>query len=1505
MFTLAQLSSKPFVVCQLAVLPKITFNIFNIIRFFFFSLALAFTALTVRAVEPNAYSIPVIKSISAHREFAHAFVTSIIEDSKGFIWFATYGGISRFDGYQIKSYKAGNDERSLSHANVNAMIQDLDGNIWVGTYKGLNRFNPQSQTFQHYFSETDDLNSIDNNFIRSFWLDSHGTLWIGSSQGLNYYDAKEDRFYRVDLPQMLYGSSADELIGDVAKASRFSINAIKQDNKGLLWIAAEKQGLIQYNPQKQQARFVNTPIKQGQLGVINFNSIDIDKNNQLWGATIHGLVRFDLDSQRSEIYQYNQSPTKIAQVKVDAKGDIWISADEKGLCQIKPLSESLLNRWRCFNPTNQPTSAKYVSAIFQDSQMRIWLATRNSGVLFFDPAHPFELINFEKPHQFIQNLTQDTHKNLWVGTGAGVVRLDDAGNKTIFRHEPKSQLGIDSDNIFSVTLDNLVQKEKTQDSSTQAVLNQSLPQQLWIGTNKGIHYYDEAANKIIPVVLQPEKPLVEYGIIGAFRNAWQSDDGAIYFPSSKQNYLVKWQSKQKTFTPIPFASQESASQESKRHYGRKQFSSFVDSQQRLWVSGHEYIGYLNTVEQSVEITEESLNTGRIYVAITQDNLGRLWAIDFHGLHQLNKQGKIIKSYSSSIFNKSMLFTIVTNRLSPELWIGSNQGLWQFNPQTEQVKQYTRDDGLQDNDFNNARLVDDKGYIYVGGVNGISVFHPTQLETFSLSKPETQLTQLRINNIPVSIGTATDSVLKQPIHYQTEIVLNAKQSQLFSLEFSSLDYFSAPTNQYAYQLLGYNDDWIYTDAQNRQASYTSLPAGNYVFQVKAANANGEWSEKPTTLQIRIIAPWWQTYWAYGVYLLGFLLLVGSFVRHRVNLAERRANELEVQVELRTRLIQQQRDELAQKNQQLEDIGQAKNQFFTNISHEFRTPLTLAIGPLQAVIANNNIQDEKDKNYIEVALKNNLHMQSLLGQVLDINRLEAGKMPLNISQVSVLNNLQYCVERFTLEAEKLSLQFKLQGMQQTEHLQHFYFDSEHFEKIMLNLLSNAVKFSPVNGIIEVGLKAGVDELIIWIKDEGRGIAKQDQRAVFERYYQGAGASNSRQPGTGIGLALVKELLQLHQASIQLDSEIGQGCCFTLTFKLGIEHYATGQNAVGEIINSEQSIGTPHDDLLRKSKTAQEPNEEIKDKLKAEVKTAADSATPSPNSPIKPTSDQDIKPTTKQTLLVVDDNAQLRAFIRSVLENSYQIIEAENGQVACELIATAHPDIIVSDVMMPVMDGLKLAQKLKQSTETAHIPLILLTAKTGTDDIVQGLQSGADDYLSKPFSATELVARIAAQIAQKRRQASAMFEQFRQQYPEVFELQVTKPILKASDSNASPQPLHPPVTQGKASEDFASELLKVIHQHLHHSDFDVGKLCEYLHIHQATLNRKVKKQFDCTPVQLLRHTRLKVGLAMLQREQGTISEIAYACGFESLAYFSRSFRQYFKKPPSQYQEIDSKPL
>jgi len=641
-----------------------------------------------------------------------------------------------------------------------------------------------------------------------------------------------------------------------------------------------------------------------------------------------------------------------------------------------------------------------------------------------------------------------------------------------------------------------------------------------------------------------------------------------------------------------------------------------------------------------------------------------------------------------------------------------------------------------------------------------------------------------------------------------------------LSYSLLDYDSSTPPRYRYRLD--NTAWSKW-SKDSYVDFGGLSGGQHRLVLEALNQLGQTSAADVSLGIAV--PWYLNGWALAGYALAFLLLIHALVRvavaRRTRVLRRQQDRLERLVAQRTAKVKQQADELRQMNE-------AKTRFFSNVSHEFRTPLTLTMGPLEDLLRLPEPLTPGIRRYVEMALNNAHRMLGLLGQILDVNRLEAGRMPLRVHEYDLADLLRNAMQRFLPAAKKQGVALAGSGLDDPVLL---YFDADQVEKMINNLLSNALKFTPAGGQVTVSLEGGKRSVRFAVSDSGQGIAKADRKRVFERYFQSAENRNDQQPGTGIGLALVKEMVQLHHGKIHLHSARGQGTRVEIELKRGYRHFSAG-----EILSEKPELQTP-----------------------APVQDSGEVLIAAPSAGMK-------------TLLVVDDNRELREFMRMSLTASFRVIEAADGVAGLEKMLAEQPDVVVSDIMMPRMDGFTLVEKVKSNPEIAHIPVLLLTAKSTKRDTVKGLRRGADDYLTKPFDSSELIARILALIAQNQHVA----EKIRRENP------FRAPAVDAS------------------LNDHSQRFLDRLHARLAENLFDrqltVEALAAALNISHSTLTRRIKRHYGCSPRDFIRDQRLSAARGLLAKRKGSVTEIAYAVGFDSLCYFSRAFaRQYGQAPSS----------
>jgi len=770
-----------------------------------------------------------------------------------------------------------------------------------------------------------------------------------------------------------------------------------------------------------------------------------------------------------------------------------------------------------------------------------------------------------------------------------------------------------------------------------------------------------------------------------------------------------------------------------------------------------------------------------------------------------------------------------------LWLSTNQGLSKFDPQTGAFRNYDVNDGLQSNEFNQGAYFKSgkTGELFFGGINGFNVFHPDSLID-NPHIPPIVITDFKVFNESVSLNDILSMTQEIKLSYQ---------QNFFSFEFAALDYSNPAKNQYAYKLEGLDADWLYSGTR-RFASYTNVDPGEYIFRIKGSNNDGLWNEEGSSVKIIITPPFWKTAWAYALY----IILIG-LVLYALRVFEVR--RMHLRNELRRREFEAQK---------LQEIDQLKSRFFANISHEFRTPLTLIKGPLEKLLSGEHRGDTKE--LYRMMHRNAARLLNLINQLLDLSKLESGRMALQTQPENIAEFLRAIVMSFLSMAERKRVKLNYIG---TEELLIIYIDRDKLEKIVVNLLSNALKFTPEGGSVIVDCacptaegKQGIPQsemsgfVEITVQDTGPGIPAEYLPHIFDRFYQIDSSHTRDQEGTGIGLALTKELVEIHHGEISVKSEIGKGSTFTVRLPMGKAHLKPEEIEERGAKDEEREVRSGKPD--------------IKHQQQLMTTNDAKQMTGEAQMTLESTDKQELA-----TILIVEDNADLRNYIRGHLKNEYQVFEAADGVEGLEQAMKAIPNLIISDVMMPQMGGFELCAKLKTDERTSHIPVILLSARASSESKIEGLETGADDYLTKPFDAHELQIRIKNLIEQRKK----LRERFRKEI-----------VLQPSE-----------IAVTSADEKFLERAMKSINQHLADPDFGIETFVKEAGMSRMQLHRKLKALAGYSASEFIRIMRLKRAAYLLLHGKETVAEIAYQVGFNSPSYFTRCFREQFGVPPSEY--------
>lgn len=1358
----------------------------------------------------------------------------------------------KFENYQFRSIQETTSKRAIS-----SIIQDHNGFIWIGTNgAGLYRYDGVN-----YFGYKHDKKpgSLNSNFIYATFIDSKNNLWIGTDEGLCLYNRDLDNFTKINIQDAIVKGYEQPI----------TIKTIIEDNNGDILLGAYGFGLFKLNVKTLKASLVHSKV----LEKPNFLIKCSVKNKQgiIYLGTSYGLLEIDLNGKVKQVYKdkFKREPLldDIESVVIDKFGYLWLGTTENGLIKIKPETDN-------YQFENFFITKNKILSIIQSSQDYILCGTENDGLLVVNFKGEVlqkylhsKYNNFSLKSNSVWSLYEDKEKRLWLGyfnKGLGV--FDKPNNKfnsleSLVNNDNSLQTsyvtsvikdkngnliisneggGLDIYNLSAKTYIHVNKNNQSYYSGLDAVDIQTIfidsKQNIWVGSwDRGIYFLKNGTTRFINYNTTNTAGLKSNRIF-----SFSEDSGGriwigtfikgLHYFDNKSNKFVHCNTK-------PFA--DNSLDEA---FIRKVF---VDSDNILWVGTilGLYQVHLNADSgfRVINMRDEMFRDKTKYsgiqtiLSIYESNDKKIWiGTDGEGLFSYNKKNKIFSNYDDfpGFEEKSVRAIISDNNGS--LWISGGSGLTKLDFKNKQSTNFNKDDGLIDNDFNNnAVFKDGNGELYFGGYEGVNYFNPNEIKKTEKA-PRLYFSDFKLFNKSVK-PNEEGSPLTKVISQTKEIILNHAQS-VFTIEYVGINYNYSKKNQYAYYLEGFEKDWNYVD-NNRTATYTNLEPGNYVFKVKSANADGSWSNVQLELKIKILPPWWKTIWAYLIYASILVFLIIYFNKIYQN-----------RFKARQSIILER-----EKTIQLEKLNNKKLQFFTNISHEFRTPLTLIINPLEDILRSKNVSREIH-NKLKTVHKSSDRLSRLINELMDFNKLEFNKIFLQVKKIEVIAFVKEIIGYFDEEAAARNITIDFEPS--IDELED-WLDPKMLEKIIFNIISNAFKFTPDDGFITVSIDKldennsliingnKVPSFSITITDTGSGIYKEDLKRIFDRFYQLNNLNKDYYGSTGIGLEVVKEFVELHKGKIDVESTPGEGTKFMVIFPLGNSFYKEN-----EVVNEVFEIEKNKNKFLFESNKYQEDDEEI------------------PNESIKEIEADTAK---AYTVLIVEDNLELRNYLKTELSKLYKVITAENGKKGYELAVQKLPDIIITDVIMPVMDGLQLCKNIKGDLKTSHIPLLMLSAKAMVQDRIEGIDSGADMYLSKPFELDILKSSLAQLITSRQ----IMFKKFY--------TGITKDGKEKTTS---------------LDNDFIQKILHFINENLSESDLSVELLSSKVFLSRSQLYRKIKTLTGVSVNEFIRNVRLEKAKQLLEQGNNTvnINEISYKVGFTSPSYFAKCYKLKYGHLPTQ---------
>lgn len=1367
------------------------------------------------------------QSITVNDNLSHSDVNCIIQDSLGYIWVGTNNGLNRFDGYQVETFKYNlDDPRSLPGNRIKYMTIDFTGQIWITIEnKGLYRFSPKEMAFHPVKLPFPIPNPME------IALSGTGDIWINrKAQGLARISICEDgelkEIQTYDLKSMGLSSAANNL------------PFLQKGEKGI-YVMTNDQSLLYF--QKEELGFVEvlSPRHWEAMADIPINTLLEDGDN-LWLGTSHGAhclrpVAGGLKYEE-EFFPGPEGPLNLTTIFKDEDGQFWMGS-RWGLHMLRSIKDkensTVSKSLHKVGFTGSAFQSDRITHLFQDRFGVLWVGStgginytnlRNKAFRYFSGAG-----QDENQQRNISAVFKAADGRIWTGSHHGLNIYDPVqgtGKQYVSGNKPSDLKG-QSYVVF-------IHKDHLGD--------------IWLGLKySGLNRVRQVGKD-----LQFEAwPLAGENGLSLGDNLMQMTEdrkGRLWITTFSEGLFMLDRQRQ-NFTHFTHDSSNANSLSTDNLT-----AIYADPKDgSLWVSTRD--GGLNHMQENSQgdwqfdhyrynsSDPQSLSSDHTWqVHRTQD--GQLWVATLAGgLNKFldEKEGRFARYTMSKGLVDNDIECLAEDDKG-YLWLGG-KGLSRFDPRDGSIQYFDYQDGLQSNSFKIGAVHKDKaGWLYFGGINGLNYFDPKKITTDQLV-PKVYITGLQVNSEPIEVGAPVNgrTLLSTSLFEEPSIRLRAKEND-FTVHFVGIQLASALKNQYRFQLEGLNDAWIDTHYPNLSANYSNIPPGNYTFRVRASNGDGVWSEEVAELSIFIASPWYATIWAFMAY--GLLGLLGLFLFKRVT---------EKQLSLKNELI------LAEKEQEL---NQYKLNFFTNISHELRSPLTLIRGPLEELLLHDKVRKET-KTKLRVIQNSSNRLLNLMNQLLDFRKVETGNMRL---QAAKGNFVKFCEEIFLIFSQSASekrIQFRFETSAKVISLTY---DRDKMETVLMNLLSNAYKFTAEDGCISVRLStkgregeaAVFDEqgrlednyLLIEVIDNGAGMSSSEIKKVFNPYYQVKNQDTLHITGTGIGLSLVKSVLDLHRGQVDIQSERHHGTTFRIKMPFGQNHL-TPEQIIPNFKNSEylgHYLPEENRHLIAAATTQDHYLQVISDRSR------------------------------KYKVAIVEDNAALRTYLRQALEDDFMVFDASNGQEALELILADPPDLIISDVMMPVMDGIRLCKAIKESELIAHLPIVLLTARTSRVYELEGLGMGAESYMTKPFNVQMLKSRIYAIL------------QNRQHLREYYRKQLFFEPVK--ENQLSPE------------EKLVHQAIELVELHLEDADFSVQRLAELLHQSQSSLYRKIKAVTDKSLVEFVRDVRLRKAAELIRAGDLTITEIAYKVGFSSIKYFRQCFKNLYKMTPSAFGQLKDLP-
>ncbi|WP_426295265.1 hybrid sensor histidine kinase/response regulator transcription factor [Dyadobacter endophyticus] len=1303
------------------------------------------------------------KNFSEAEESPINGVLAITQDKDGFMWFGTLNGLIRYDTRTLTPYRMDPARKPL-FSDIRDIISDSRGRIWVGTASELTLYDPNTADITHFKYDSTRVNSLSNEWVNCLIEDSKKQIWAGTQHGLTRIVTGNGSF------------NVSRHLQNEFKGRALNIKCMAEGIDGTLWLGTA-DGLIRMPANGGKPKLYQMPKTISQTQLNEFLTVFTNDNGAIWlGNSLGGLIRFDPAAEAFSTITGLKNTTGglpvVREIISDRRGKLLLATDS-GLAHFDPLTgEADWYTNQPGNPQSLPENA--LLSAYLDNQGGLWLGSYYSGIHYFHFNSPrFRRWPFEP-----NDPRAGSFVNAWIGKSKTnrMWSISDKADKLLL---------FDADGKNSMTFPLKLAAEG--DYYTFYIDQNEV---LWAGGNTLLTSYDFRRG------IYRHYPFAKPGQIEPAngRTYAITEDSFGHFWVGGRYGLLLFDKTTGTFTKEPVVTYTT--------------TIFEDSRRNIWIGGKAGLYRIKAeAARSPRPAIEKIRSQEEFVIswrINEDRAGTIWAACHTQLLKYNPEKNQFE-LNTDIPREAALDVVPDSK--GYIWINASSKLYRYHPKERTLQSYSAHDGLplKGTLMQGAGTVDRNGHLYFVTDKGMFSFDPATISIPNRTAPII-LSALKLYNKTVRVSDST-GILPLPVGKVKEITFRHDQS-IFTLDFALLDYVRSDVNRYAYKIDGIDRDWNYV--QTPSATYTNLPSGSYIFQVKAANGDGVWTEEPLQVRINILPPWWRTWYAYAFYLLltaGIVYIITRFFWIRSSF--RRENAL----------------------------NQVKLDFFTNVSHEIRTHLSLISGPLEKAY-HQAVEGKNNENYLGYARTSSDRLMLLVNELLDFRKIQSGGLRLQVREHDVVRIIKSVIAAFEHMAKDKSIETMLIAPETPVPL---WFDIDQMQKVFYNLLSNAYKFTPEGGKVTVRIAETSNEVKITVEDNGKGMSREHLQKLFTYYYQ----ADSEKPGYGIGLALSKAIVEQHRGYLTAESRLHNGQAHG-------EASPGGTTLAIRLLREKRHFGP--DEL------ALNGNGYMGDML---AETAA-----------MPASNQLADAKQSNTILIIEDNDQLRVFIRDLFEGEFNIIEAENGLHGLELANEHLPDIILSDVMMPEMNGLEVCNRLKTNIATAHIPVVLLTARTQNEQVIEGLESGADDYLAKPFDPRILELKI--------RNLIRVRDQLRARY--------RQSVLTDEDGNTIAQDVN---------EAFIARIRTMVAENLADPDFGVNELAAQAGVSVSVLYRKLRALTGMTVNEFVKAIRLNEAKKLLISGVYNVAEVATMIGFDDSKYFSKEFRKVFGKTPNEFKK------